>query len=334
MSDNAVESEQKKMLSPVFKWILVILALVVLESGAIVSAVKISESKNQTQSDDIQMLKNKTSANEQHLAQLQRFQEDIATNSQKIAENTGKLQLYNENFNTLKNEVGNQKIEILTRQIETLSHRMETVEETKNREALVLSLALIIKENALYNRSFAKEAAILETLSHGQDKIAEAVQTINTLKNVQIASDTQLIKEYHAFAENFNFDTAETNGTENNEDTEKSTVSKSIDIIKDTVAGINFDKVVVLNKDRKTPEEKLLMQKLAELVSNHNFSKALAFIEENPKFKKTQNKALNTWINNVQQKITFDEAISFIIATELNAMRQDFKTMVLDEIAE
>lgn len=258
-----------------------------------------------------------------HIAELQNLPAAISANAQKIAENAGLLQLYNENFLALKDEVGNKKVEILNQQFSNLNHRLESLEETKSTDALILSAVLLIKENALYNKNFAAEADILAQLAQGQDNIASAVQTIVSLKSLPIASNDELIKNYQQIAEEFTFAVSNEQLQENKE-ADDNAVAKSIALIKDTVAGINFDKVVVLKKDKRTDAQKQLMEQLASLVENHDFKNAVKFIRETPEFQKTQNPELTHWIEQAERRISFDELISYIIAAELNAIRQDF----------
>lgn len=66
------------------------------------------------------------------------------------------------------------------------------------------------------------------------------------------------------------------------------------------------------------------MEQLASLVENHDFKNAVKFIRETPEFQKTQNPELTHWIEQAERRISFDEAVSYIIAAELNAIRQDF----------
>ncbi len=325
MSDNAANSAKKNTLSSILKWSAAILSVIILEAGGIATAVKIAESRNADNTNRLHAALNRIAANEAEIANLNKLSQPIAANEQQIAANAGMLNLLSESLNTLKAEVGNKKIDVVQQQMETLNHRMESVEETKNEEALVLSLALIIKENALYNRSFAQEAEILAELGKNQKNIAEQIQTINGMKNKKIAADNELIAQFKQIEETFSFEKPVM--TENDSSAEKenrSAVSKSIELIKDTVAGINFDKVVVIKKDKKTEEQKLLLQTLSELVNAHNFKDALAFIENNPQFNNAENSAFAAWQEEVRQKIRFDGAVSKIIAAELSAVRQDF----------
>ena len=306
MSEQAVKTEPKKLKSKVFKWTSAIVAIAILEAAAVTSAVLIMESKHNDRQKDFATLS-----------------EVVLQQGKHITENAGLLQLYNENFLALKDEVGNKKVEILNQQFSNLNHRLESLEETKSTDALILSAVLLIKENALYNKNFAAEADILAQLAQGQDNITSAVQTIVSLKSLPIASNDELIKNYQQIAEEFTFAVSNEQLQENKE-ADDNAVAKSIALIKDTVAGINFDKVVVLKKDKRTDAQKQLMEQLASLVENHDFKNAVKFIRETPEFQKTQNPELTHWIEQAERRISFDEAVSYIIAAELNAIRQDF----------
>ena len=313
MSEQAVKTEPKKLKSKVFKWTSAIVAIAILEVAAVTGAVLIMESKHNDRQKDFATLSEAVLQQGKHITELQNLPAAISANAQKIAENAGLLQLYNENFLALKDEVGNKKVEILNQQFSNLNHRLESLEETKSTDALILSAVLLIKENALYNKNFAAEADIL----------AQLAQTIVSLKSLPIASNDELIKNYQQIAEEFTFAVSNEQLQENKE-ADDNAVAKSIALIKDTVAGINFDKVVVLKKDKRTDAQKQLMEQLASLVENHDFKNAVKFIRETPEFQKTQNPELTHWIEQAERRISFDEAVSYIIAAELNAIRQDF----------
>ena len=224
------------------------MAIAMLEVAGVTGAVLIMESKHNDRQKDFATLSEAVLQQGKHITELQNLPAAISANAQKIAENAGLLQLYNENFLALKDEVGNKKVEILNQQFSNLNHRLESLEETKSTDALILSAVLLIKENALYNKNFAAEADILAQLAQGQDNIASAVQTIVSLKSLPIASNDELIKNYQQIAEEFTFAVSNVQLQENKE-ADDNAVAKSIALIKDTVAGINFDKVVVLKKD-------------------------------------------------------------------------------------
>lgn len=329
MSEKPVNSGEKKNFGKVFKWISAILAVGILECGAIAGAVYITESKNDENNSRLSEAFGLISAQKERIDRLQKLSADISVNREKIAETAGELQLLSGNFSALKEEVGNKKIEVLSQQFSALSHRLESVEETKSQDALILSLALIIKENALYGRHFANEAAILSVLAQGQEGIKADLDTINEFSNDVIANDLELISAYKRIAEDFSFEKEVSALPEKDNDQNKSTVSKSIEIIKDTVAGINFDKVVVLKKDKKTSEQKLLLIKLSELIDNHKFNDAIDFINENPQFNDGDNPDFIQWLTKLKKKVRFDAAISHIIAFELNAIREDINNKTL-----
>ncbi len=149
MSDKAVDSVKKKKFTSILKWSAALLAVAILETGGIAAAVKISESKNAEQANRLQAALNQLTTQQGQINNLEQLPQSISASKQQIAANAGMLNLLSESLTTLKAEVGNKKIDLINQKMETLNHRMESVEETKNQEALILSLALIIKENAL-----------------------------------------------------------------------------------------------------------------------------------------------------------------------------------------
>ena len=99
-------------------------------------------------------------------------------------------------------------------------------------------------------------------------------------------------------------------------------------LIKDTVAGINFDKVIVIKKDKRTDEQKMLIATLDNFVNDYNYVDAVEFVEANPEFSKIENKDFKAWIETAKKTVLFDKAISSIISKELSAIRKDIATSV------
>lgn len=329
MSEKAVNQEQtasKKPVSKVFIWTAGIFTVLLLEAGAIFGAVKISESQNHLHSDQLRELSHTTEALMQRLNQLENFRKDIMGNREKIAGNSGEIQLLSEKLASLTNEVGNRKIEILNQQMNGLHHRMEAVEETKSNEALILSVALLIKENVLYNRDFMDEISLLKDLAREQTELSAPIQTLEELKDVRLLTNAYLTDTYHKIIDGFSFTAPEEQEADELQSIEKQgTIAKSLELIKDSVSGINFDKIVVIKKEKRTDEQKQLISHLSKLIDEYNFSEALAFFNKNPLFKDAQNEALNAFMKNIENKISFDKALSAIITAELSALRQDFQ---------
>lgn len=324
MSEKTANTTNKKRFSKVLKWGGIAIGIAALEFAGIYSAVKITESRNtekETQIKEIHQLLHKETS---RIDNLEKLPSTISTNAEKIAANTGRVNLLAESLSALKDEVGNKKMDLLNLQMSKLNHRVEVVEESKNQEALVLGLALMIKENALYNRSFASEVDILAKLAQGQEDITPSVQKLVSLKEAVILSDTQLIEQYKKISDDFVFSNI-TPPQPNEGKENRSAVAKSIELIKDTVSGINFDKVVVLKKEKKTDEQELLLNTLTELVNTHNFKDAITFIEQNrTAFHEELNPQFTQWFEKMSEKVVFDASVSQIIAAELSAIRKEF----------
>ncbi len=327
MSEKATKSCEKNSKSSIFKWIKNFLIVIILELFAIAVAVFISESRNHNQTTLLSNLKTELQTQNTRISGLETLPNTISQASSLIAENSGNIKFLNESLNNLKEEVGNRKIDILNEQLSNISHRMESVEENKNREALALSVALLIKENALYGRNFQYEANILKEITKDQEELNKDVEIINNLNNKQVLTDDVIIKNFLSIMEDFDFERKQE--TEQNI-SDNSTINKGLKKIKDTVSNINFDKIVVVKKDNKTPEQKLLLKTLTDLVNNHQFVKAVNYVNDNPMFFNSENKDFETWLNNLNNKILFDEAISKIITSELNLLREDIKNQTLD----
>lgn len=322
MSVKVAKQEKKKDISKYIKWLIAVLLVIILEAGAIFSAVKISESRNIEQKEQIKFANGVINNQNQRLDILEKLPLLISENAKKINALSSSLGLFSDNLIAMQQIVNKETLNDLNTALQNISLRVETIEETKNNEALVLSIALIIKENALYNRSFAKDVDILTDLATDQPSIQGYISTLNSLKNENIENDVYLINKFNSLVDNIVFEEDAKNIVVSSDE---NAVTKSIKMIKDTVAGINFDKVVILKKDKKTNEQKALVSKLKELVNAYNFSEALSLIRNNPQFNKVKNNDFIEWQNSVQKNIIFNEAISRIITSELSAIRTNFE---------
>ena len=323
MPDKPIKSEKIKVNKPYLKWFSIGFSIVLIEFIAIGSAYFIVESKNKSQQAALSDLVAKISQQNTYISELQNLPSVISSNAQRISDTEGNLRLVTENFNELKNEVGNHKVDLLAQQFNLLTHKLETLEETKNQEVLALSVALIIKENALYHRSFADEADILTQMTKDQPLVVTAVQTISNLKTSYISDDLQLAEQFREIAKNLNFENNKNDIASDDKNEPEGTMAKSIALIKDTVAGLNFDKVVVVKKNIQNDEQIALIDKVTKLVDRHDFANALDIIKSSPDFQKLNSEDLNQWVQDVEKKISFDEAMSVIISSELSALRQD-----------
>lgn len=321
MSVKVAKQEKKKNNSKFIKWILVALFIIVLEVGAIFSSVKISESRNLKQNEQFQLTNMAINNQNSRLDVLEKLPLIISENAKKINTISSTLSLFSDNLVAMQQTVNKETIDGLNNALQEMNNKIEAIEETKNNEALVLSVALIIKENALYNRNFSKDVDILTDLASNQPNIQNDISTLNNMKNEIIENDISLINSFNSFADELVF---EEQTDKQNTNTNDNAVAKSIKLIKDTVSGINFDKVVILKKDKKTNEQKALVARLKELVVSNNFSGALDLIHNNPQFNSIKNETFATWQSNVKKNIVFNEAISHIISSELSAIRTNF----------
>ena len=306
-----------------YKWLLYVLIAIILELGAIGGAVFICESKTKNQTNLLDRTVEQLVLQNERIVTLEKMPLVISQLSSNISENKGNIGLLQENLNTLKEEVGNKKLEILSEKMNKLVQRIEGIEETKNRESLILSIALLIKENILYGRDASYEIDILSSMAQEQDSLKDSIDTITNLKDKIILTDNNLQEQFNQIIEDFDFEKKQKSPQNIKEN--QTAMSKSIQMIKDTVAGINFDKVVVVKKDNKTAKQKEMIATLKNLVALHNFNKAIEFVDENKEFSNAENPLFNTWLENVKNKVAFDRAISKIIATELNVLRENLR---------
>ena len=97
-------------------------------------------------------------------------------------------------------------------------------------------------------------------------------------------------------------------------------------MIKDTVSGMPFDKVVVLKKEKKTEHQQKLLDTLSNMVNSHEYANALEFIRQNRELAEADNKDFIQWQNITRDKVTFDAAVSKLVANQLKNLREDIKS--------
>ena len=320
MSNKSVVSKEKKSISPALKTSLIALAVIGLEAGAIGGAVTLSEYRQRTSAPEYKVIQEQLSLQAARLTELEKLPLALSTASQQISASSNAINLISDNLNALKEEVGNNQIRTIYERLDATGHRIESLEETQSNEALILSLALMIKENALYHRPFAIEADILADLGQGIPQISADIATVLEYKAQEIADNDALAKTYQQLAQNFTFGTDITP-----EPKEETSLEKGLNLIKDSVSHIKLDRVIVLKKQKKTDEQIKLLNTLSALVKEYKFAEALQYIKDNAEFGKITNPAFGEWQKDVKVSLSFNQAISHIMQEQLNSLRQDIK---------
>lgn len=323
MSDTAVKSTKKKSFAKVFKWIFSIIAIFVLVAGTIVASVKITEMRGQADVAQLQNILQKLSVQNARLDALEKLPNAIATVTRQLEAASYAINTINENLSNLNQEVGNKQVPTLVKQTSDVQHRLESLEEQQKTESLVLSVALMIKENALYHQSFVDEANILESLGKDNPDIKQELEIINKYKNTDIPDNAQLVAKYTQIMKDFSFSDAKKEVLDLAQD---DSTPQAVKMLKNTVLGINFDKVVVLKKEKQSTQQKKLLAELSTAVHSYNFQTALDIIAANSELTAGNHNELRAWQESVINKLTFDKAISDIISKQLSALRQDVRT--------
>lgn len=320
MSEKKSDNAKKKSFSKVLKFFFYLFLVVILIAGTIFVTLKISGSRTLGDNPQFALITKQLSDQNRRLEALEELPESVSTNTKQLASTAHMLSILNERFNQLYEEIGDGKVEHINKSLSEFNHRIAGLEELKSTESLILSVALLIKENVSSHRFFVTEADILSALDKPTQKNAEEIEIISRYKDVDIADNSQLANRFSQIMENFSF--SEPNDTESKKET---TFSKSIKTIKDTVSGMHFDRVIVLKKKKKTEQQQKLLDTLSSLVNANDFRGALEFIEQNQEFSATDNKDFTTWKNEVKEKLLFDEALAKLIANQLQTLRQDIK---------
>lgn len=320
MSDKGSKSVQNKSLNSILRWSLVVLCALVLEAAAIFSAVKITELRGKTEVNNGQKVFDKLSSQQMQINALEKMPTAIAALAQQIDSNTHNINTLAENFDKLNEETGNNKVPYMVEKVADLNHRIEIMEENANGEALILNLALFIKENILYQRPFAKEAELLSEISRNMPELKPYVDILDNYKNQTIKNKYELAQQYENLAQTFIFTSKQ---AQPEEPEKQSAVAKGVKMLKGTVANLNFDKVVVFKKDKLTEQQKALVVQLNDLVNNYNFKEALNVIAQHQELRTTDENAFVNWQKDVEDMLNAENAISEIVNKQLRSLRQD-----------
>ena len=326
MSEKAVKSEKQTAnvkSSKGLTWAIAVIAVVLLEAGGIAAAVKLTEARNQADTAKLHNIQEQLSAQNVRLDTLEKLPSAISTTSQQLETTAHTVNILSENFDKLSDEVGNNKVSNLEQKVSGLTHQVEVLEENSNSDNLILSLALLIKENALYHRSFAQEADILAEIGKNNPALAQNIAVISANKDVNIMDKKELAAQYAEIMKDFVFKQNKEQAKEAVEEKPQTITAKIIQYFKNAISGMHFDRVVILKKERKTDAQKKMLKELSALVAQYRYDEALKFIFAHNEFAAANNQELHTWQYNVSQFLTFDNALNNIISSQLNALRED-----------
>ena len=332
MSEKAVKSEKqtpKVKSSKGLMWAIAVVAVVLLEVGGIATAVKLTEARNQADTAKLYNIQEQMAAQDIRIETLEKLPSSISTTSQQLGATAHTVNVLSENFGKLFDEVGNNKVPALEQKVATLMHQIEVLEEYRSNDNLLLSLALIIKENALYHKDFALEATVLNDLGRNNEAIKSDIEIVSLYKGKTIADNKELLDQFTQIIKDFNFKKIEEAEPVQPKEQEQTFFAKCLKFIKGIASGMPFDKVVVLKKEKKTAHQKQLLADLSNLVNQYKFSEALQYITENSEFATAENKDLASWQLKVQDNLAFNNALSHIITAQLNALREDISNNVI-----
>lgn len=319
MSERAVKKEQNKAFPKVLKWFLAVLMVAGLEVGGIAAAVKITEMRRSDTNSNVKNNLDAISLQLRKIDALEKLPSLVSLNMQHVEATSNAVSLLSDSITQLEKEVGGNKIEKINQKIDNFSTRLNNLEETQSLEPIVLSVALMIKEDVLFGRPFAEPADVLFALGQDFPSIKEDIEVMLRYKNDIFEDNQTLATQYKSIIADFSFKTAETTPHEE----ENTMLSKSVKLLKDTMASMHFDKVAVLKKQKITDEEKRLLAELTDLVMSYKYDEVLDFVKANPQFSEANNETLNNWLATIQKKIEFDKALNHIIAEQLKNFRNN-----------
>jgi len=320
MSDHAVKKEPKKTSSKALKWLLVILVVAVLEVGGIAGAVKITEMRRADTNNQVKAHLEILTQQLQKLDSLEKLSSLVAVNMQHLEATSHAVNLLSESFGQLEKEVGGNQIAQMSQKIAEFNSRINNLEETQSIEPIILAVALMIKEDSLSARSFAEKADVLSALCQDIPALKEDVKTVQLYENDIFESNQTMAAQYKDIMADFSFKQEVATAPEESKDT---LLSKGVDVLKNTVSSLHFDKVAVLKKQKKTDEEKQLIANLDTLVDGNQYDEVLVYVKAHTEFGTAGDKAFNNWLISVEKKVIFEKALNHIIAEQLKSLRKD-----------
>lgn len=323
MSDRAVKKEQKKAFPKVIKWFLAILVIAGLEVGGIATAVKITEMHRADANNNLKNNLESLSYQLKKLDSLEKLPSLVSLNMQHVEANSNAISLLSENMSQLEKEVGGNKLEKMNKKIDDFGFRLSNLEETQSVEPIILSIALMIKEDSLSGRPFVEPADVLAALSHDISSIKDDVEVIQRYKNDVFADNQNLATQYKTIIADFSFKTDKVTPQE----PEDTLLSKGVKVLKDAVSSMHFDKVAVLKKQKMPDSDKKLLAELTDLVFAYKYDEVLDYTKTHPEFAAANNEALNNWLVSIQKKVEFNKALNHLITEQLKSFRKNISNL-------
>ncbi|MFI3241085.1 MAG: hypothetical protein R3Y43_00795 [Alphaproteobacteria bacterium] len=197
-------------------------------------------------------------------------------------------------------------ISSLKKEIDILKEELNTVRKQTTKNSIILTSAIMLKDEILSNKPFSAQAFLLNNLIKEDAKNAENVQTIKTTSAEQIKSDIEIIGNFNQIYNQINKEEKEAFEAAN-----QSTIKTKLDSF------IKLKKTNNKNNDFVANQE---LETIKMLVENKNFLQAVKNIKKIDHNHQQINEKLNDWMNNVTIRENLLMAIDNVIANSIIAI--------------
>jgi len=211
-----------------------------------------------------------------------------------------------------KSKADSSEILNISNRINTISNKVDKIGAVSNSGALILTAAMLIRDNVTNGLKCQNEAEALKILAEGIDSMNENIDFITSHCKMDFYTKTELIKQFNDIYDNIG---KSLTSSENN-DWKKRLISKIDEYIK--ISNSDNDRDYTHN----TIEN---MKSLKILVNKGDFISAVRMIE-NSENTLSEIEEINAWCKQVKNQADFNKSLSEIIANSLLIMKVENAT--------
>ncbi len=193
----------------------------------------------------------------------------------------------------------------LKNQISALNQEIEILSKKTNKNAMILTAALMIKDEAKKGTEFQTQALLLDNLAQSENTKAE-VATINSYAKQGVLSDAQLTNDFNkTYKELLQAQQDAFNASQ------KTSIKTKLD---------EFIKITKISKSSPDFVPNQDLEELKILVEHKNFDQASQKLNKISPNNFQINEKLNDWNDNIKRRQTLFKAIDAIIAKTIIAI--------------
>lgn len=273
-----------------------------------------SSSKEDIYQPQIDLLQENLSAMQKQLAAVARKAEnpDFSKMEQRI-DNIEQI-----NVNTIKSKADVETVLGLIGRMDNTEGRLNDLAKVSDEGALILTVAMLVKDAGQRGGTFVYEAEVLNELAAGNHKIAGEVARINEISEVGVPSTEELQREFAAvyLAKYPEAPVEEVFEGENWKDRIYHQLHKVVQIKKS-------DELKAVNKPELSEEDRA-WGIIRDYVADGDIYRAVAIIKKPLNAKLTEDKSLAGWLKKAEMYKDFNDSVSRISANALAVMKVKF----------